>query len=74
MNPLEEIVRRATDTSLTEEKIDLVELRYGHGARPVIQILIDRIGGVTVEDCRRVSRAIERRIVTTKYKKFKRHF
>ena len=62
MDRLEEIVRRVTGECAATEGAELVELQYGRGARPVIQILIDRVGGVTVDDCRRVSRAIERRI------------
>jgi ribosome maturation factor RimP len=55
MSTLEELVR----PSLTHLGLELVDLRWsgrGHGA--VLRIIIDRRGGVTLDDCERVSNAV----------------
>ena len=58
---LEEVVR----TEVEALGYDLVELRRGGSrSRPVVDLRIDRIDGepVTVDDCTRVSRAVEARL------------
>lgn len=58
-------LEQVAETLLEEFGFELVELeRAGHRGRPILRLRIDRLdskpgGGVTVEDCARVSRALE---------------
>ncbi len=48
------------ESTLQKESLDLVDIEYKKkGLSWVLRIFIDKKGGVTVEDCRRVSRKIE---------------
>jgi ribosome maturation factor RimP len=52
---LEELARQAATLS----GVDLVDLEYGsERGGPVLRLYIDRDGGVTIDDCARVSRAM----------------
>lgn len=58
-------LEQVAETLVEELGFELVELeRAGHRNRPILRLRIDRfgsesVGGVTVEDCARVSRALE---------------
>ena len=44
--------------SLTHLGVDLVDVRWsGRGRGAVLRVIIDRVGGVTLDDCERVSNA-----------------
>jgi ribosome maturation factor RimP len=58
-------LQRVVTEELDAVGFDLVELRRGGTrSRPVVEVRIDRrdAGGVTVDDCARVSRALEARL------------
>jgi ribosome maturation factor RimP len=60
-----EELQRVVTEELDAVGFDLVELRRGGTrSRPVVEVRIDRRdgGGVTVDDCARVSRALEARL------------
>ena len=54
-------IRAVADPILSNEGMDLVDLQYRREGRGwVIRLYIDREGGVTLEDCVRVSREVGR--------------
>lgn len=54
-----EQVERVARPLLASQGFDLVEVRYAGGRRRgVLRIFIDKIGGVTVDDCGRVSQIL----------------
>lgn len=65
MSAADDELERVAETLLEELGFELVELeRAGHRTRPILRLRIDRFdsepgAGVTVEDCARVSRALE---------------
>lgn len=56
---VEQRVRRVAEPITTQLGLDLVSVRY-HGTRTsgTLRLTIDKPGGVTLEDCTRVSRAV----------------
>ena len=58
--PLRDRIQSLVGPLLDDEGIELVELEVkGEGSRRLLRVLIHTPGGVSVEDCRRVSRRIE---------------
>ncbi|MCJ7508654.1 MAG: ribosome maturation factor RimP, partial [candidate division Zixibacteria bacterium] len=56
---LKEEIKKSVLSILTEEQLDLVEMKFSDlGPTWFLRIFIDRPGGVTVEDCAKVSQRI----------------
>ena len=53
--PSPEALRELVAPSLRHARVDLVDLQWGRG---ILRLVIDRPGGVTLEDCERVSTAV----------------
>jgi len=54
-------VRAIADLILTEQRIELVEVEYRREAKGwVLRLYIDKEGGVTLDDCSRISQAVGR--------------
>jgi ribosome maturation factor RimP len=52
-------IQEGVETLLKGSEIELVDLQFGASPRGLlVRILVDKPGGVTVEDCARVSRAV----------------
>jgi len=57
--PLESKVRDLAESILRFERFELVELSFARGSgRGLLRLIIDREGGVSVEDCAAVSREL----------------
>jgi ribosome maturation factor RimP len=60
--PEEDLIARIEDTVvpvLRGHGVELVDLDWrGHGPRGVLRLFIDKPGGVSIEDCERVSREV----------------
>jgi ribosome maturation factor RimP len=50
-----ENLRELVAPSLRHARVDLVDLHWGHG---ILRLVIDKPGGVTLDDCERVSTAV----------------
>ncbi|MBO6783901.1 MAG: ribosome maturation factor RimP [Alphaproteobacteria bacterium] len=59
-NPRTDEVLSIIEPSLADLGYELVRVHFGGGARPVLQIMIDRIDGadITIDDCTLASRTI----------------
>lgn len=55
-------VQTIVEECLAEQGLELVDFDYRTGASSVIRVYIHHPGGVDLEDCRRVSREISRRL------------
>ena len=55
----EELIRLLEPT-VVEQGCELLELTYGSGRGKLQRLYIDKPGGVTLEDCERVSRAVDK--------------
>jgi len=54
-----EQIRPLIEAKTAELGVELFEARFfGAGARSVLRVTIDRAGGVSIEDCERVSKAL----------------
>ncbi len=54
-------VRAIADPILSEQRIELVEVEYRREAKGwVLRLYIDKEGGVTLDDCSRISQAVGR--------------
>jgi ribosome maturation factor RimP len=62
MMPEEDLITRIEETVqpvLQGHGVELVDLDWrGHGPRGVLRLFIDKSGGVSIEDCERVSREV----------------
>lgn len=54
----EELIRLLEPT-VVSSGCELVELTYGSGRGKLLRLYIDKPGGVTIDDCERVSRAVD---------------
>jgi len=56
-------VRRLADPILSDEGIELVEVEYRREARGwILRLYVDKEGGISLEDCARISREIGRNL------------
>jgi ribosome maturation factor RimP len=56
---LKERIRRLAEEVADQEDLELVDLELTRGRKVVLRVFIDKEGGVTIEDCERMSRALE---------------
>jgi ribosome maturation factor RimP len=56
---LKERIRKLAEEVADQEDLELVDLELTRGRKVVLRVFIDKEGGVTIEDCERMSRALE---------------
>jgi len=56
---LKEKIRKLAEEVADQEDLELVDLELTRGRKVVLRVFIDKEGGVTIEDCERMSRALE---------------
>ncbi len=59
MNDIKERIWRLAREVAEQEDLELVDIELSRGRRVVLRVFIDKEGGVTIEDCERMSRALE---------------
>lgn len=63
MNAVDQIVREQAAPLVADADLDLVEVQVrGEGARRVVRVIVDRKGGVDLERCTNVARALSARL------------
>jgi ribosome maturation factor RimP len=59
MNEIKDRIWKLAREVADMEDLDLVDVELYRGKKVVLRIFIDKEGGVTIEDCERMSRALE---------------
>jgi ribosome maturation factor RimP len=58
-DPRLEAIRQVAQPLLAEKQVELVELALRrHGGQLVVRFLVDKVGGVTIQDCARLNQLI----------------
>ncbi len=59
MNEIKDRIWRLAREAAVMEDLDIVDIELYRGKKVVLRVFIDKEGGVTIEDCERMSRALE---------------
>ena len=59
MNDIKDRIWRLASEVAEQEDLELVDIEFSRGRKVVLRVFIDKEGGVTIEDCERMSRALE---------------
>lgn len=59
MNEIKERIWRLARDVAEQEDLELVDIELSRGRKVLLRVFIDKVGGVTIEDCERMSRALE---------------
>ncbi|MCX7794513.1 MAG: ribosome maturation factor RimP [Thermodesulfovibrionales bacterium] len=59
MDDIKERIWRLARKSAEQEDLEVVDVELSRGKKVLLRVFIDKEGGVTIEDCERMSRALE---------------
>lgn len=62
MADIDNKIRELANKTIDSSQYELVDVRIVGGRAPVIQVFIDKPGGIKVEDCALVSRSLEKEL------------